>query len=178
MNHCRLCLGLVPDPKDATKLDSKLLDGNSVADKFNELFGIWVSDCWNIDSLNVLCDDCADKITRAASGQLLAAELDQFKRFFKELEQEMHLFVFSDSEEEPDNKLDPVVPKGVIQKENVGHDWPEIAGKGRMVNSKPVDGKKVLREIQLGQDTDGRQIVVKTKIEPEIGAKDFTLQRI
>uniref|UniRef100_A0A8D7ZVS5 (northern house mosquito) hypothetical protein n=1 Tax=Culex pipiens TaxID=7175 RepID=A0A8D7ZVS5_CULPI len=174
MNHCRLCLGLVPDPKDATKLDSKLLDGNSVADKFNEHFGIWVSEYWDIDSPTVLCDGCADKITRAASGQLLAAELEQFKRFFKELEKERHL-VISDSEEEPDIKLDPVIPKGELQKENVGHDCPEIAGKSRMVNFNPVDGKKVLCEIQLN---DGRQIVVKTKVEPEIGAKDLTFQMI
>uniref|UniRef100_A0A8D7ZVQ1 (northern house mosquito) hypothetical protein n=1 Tax=Culex pipiens TaxID=7175 RepID=A0A8D7ZVQ1_CULPI len=176
MNHCRLCLGLVPDPKDATKLDSKLLDGNSVADKFNEHFGIWVSEYWDIDSPTVLCDGCADKITRAASGQLLAAELEQFMRFFKGLEQERHLLVLSDSEEEPDIKLDPDVPKGELLKENGGdHDWSEMVVKSRMVNFNPVDGKKVLREIQLN---DGRQIVVKTKVEPEIGAKDLTFQMI
>lgn len=121
-----------------------------------------------------MCDGCADKITRAASGQLLAAELEQFERFFKELEKERHL-VISDSEEEPDIKLDPVIPKGELQKENVGHDCPEIAGKSRMVNFNPVDGKKVLCEIQLN---DGRQIVGKTKVETEIKAKDLALQRI
>ncbi|KAL9699846.1 hypothetical protein quinque_003287 [Culex quinquefasciatus] len=178
MNHCRFCLGLVPDPKDATKLDSKLPDGNSVTDKFNELFGIWVSDYWNVDSPNVLCNGCTDKITRAASGQLLAAELELLKQFFKGMEQEMHLFVFSDSEDEPDIKLDPVIPNGELQKENVRHDWPEIAGKSRMENFNPVDGKKILREIQLGQDNDGHQIVGKTKVETEIGVKDFGLQRI
>ncbi|KAL9699849.1 hypothetical protein quinque_003290 [Culex quinquefasciatus] len=140
MNHCRFCLGLVPDPKDATKLDSKLPDGNSVTDKFNELFGIWVSDYWNVDSPNVLCNGCTDKITRAASGQL-------------------------DSEDEPDIKLDPVIPNGELQKENVRHDWPEIAGKSRMENFNPVDGKRSYARFNSVRTTMATRSLARPKVE-------------
>ncbi|KAL9699847.1 hypothetical protein quinque_003288 [Culex quinquefasciatus] len=79
MNYCRLCVAPIPDPAVATKVDSELSDGSTVAEKLDDLFGILVGDYCDADVLKAICNQCTTKIVRGASGQLSVAEMDQTK---------------------------------------------------------------------------------------------------
>lgn len=105
MNHCRICLASVPDPKLTSTVDSRLSDGSTIGEKLDELFNILVGDYSDADVLRAICDQCVDKVTRSASGQLSPEEFEQIKDFLESGEMKARLYVRSGGQLSPNTPI-------------------------------------------------------------------------
>lgn len=154
MNHCRICLSLVPDPKLANTVDSKLTDGSTIGEKLDELFNILVGDYSDADVLKAICDQCVDKITRSASGQLPADEFEQIKEFLESGEKKARLFVRSGGQISPTTPINNPALK-VITNSPYGMTTPkqvvQVAAKRPLV---PGAAATTSKKSKLEQDPD------------------------
>lgn len=186
LNHCRLCLKQVPDPATAANVYTKLSDGIPLAEHLDTLFDILVGDYSDGDALKLLCPECVGLITKCATGNAPAPEMEAIGQRFRSMEGNARMFVrgqslqvgtkLNSSVNSPFGmstpkvaKVLPVVSASTGKKRTAADadmDWllsqPSTSGTPRL---DPRSHKKVVvREIHLDEDDeDGPETVVKTK---------------
>ncbi|XP_065074126.1 uncharacterized protein LOC135698162 [Ochlerotatus camptorhynchus] len=188
LNHCRLCLQLIPDPLTAANIYTKLSDGIPLAEHLDTLFDVLVGDYSDGDDLKLLCSQCVVNITKCATGEASDAEAEAIGQGFLSMEGNARMFVRGQKLQNSSSGLNasinspfgmttpkagvtrPVVSASTGNKRSatdaVSMDWllnqpPSTSGTSRYDRSQK---KIVVREIQLDEDDDDdRETVVKTK---------------
>lgn len=153
MNHCRICLALVPDPKLASTVDSKFTDGSTIGEKLDELFNILVGDYSDADVLKAICDQCVDKITRSASGQLSVAEFEEIKEFLESGDKKARLFVRSGGQISPTTPINNPALK-VITNSPYGMTTPKVVQVAPKRPLVPAVAATTSKKSKLQQDMD------------------------